>query len=197
MVAASASVSALWSGKYKCAGLALGADVWPGDALLFNGPSLSLSSQVVVRSVNLTYTSTYPDLVLYEISFANDWADDLAIRTSNSVPADAWLPAAVSPTVLPNLTSLIVTNISGTTVTISTGVASPPGGGFEIRRRDFAFMPGEDPDLVMRGSQPNMTFSRETACDRFYIRMYDSSTPPNYSEFSTALFINLTVNSEQ
>jgi hypothetical protein len=56
-------------------------------------------------------------------------------------------------------------------------------------------MLGEDADLVMRGSQPNMTFSRETACDRFYIRMYDNSSPPNYSEFSTALFINLPVGS--
>jgi hypothetical protein len=58
-------------------------------------------------------------------------------------------------------------------------------------------MPGEDFDLVMRGSQQTMTFSRETASDRFYIRMYDGSTPPNYSEFSTALFLNLPVNSGQ
>jgi hypothetical protein len=43
----------------------------------------------------------------------------------------------------------------------------------------------------MRGSLENMTFSRESANDKFYIRMYDGSTPPNYSEFSTALFINL------
>ena len=76
-------------------------------------------------------------------------------------------------------------------VSINTGVTPPAGGGFEIRRRDFAFMPGEDPGLVARGSLPNMTFARETANDRFYIRMYDGSTPPNYSEFSTALFINL------
>ena len=59
----------------------------------------------------------------------------------------------------------------------------------------FAFMPGEDPELVMRSSQPNMTFSRVTANDRFYIRMYDGATPPNYSEFSTALFINLPLGS--
>jgi len=52
-------------------------------------------------------------------------------------------------------------------------------------------MVGEDPDLVMRSALPNMTFSRETAADQFYIRMYDGSMPPNYSEFSTALFINL------
>jgi hypothetical protein len=41
-----------------------------------------------------------------------------------------------------------------------------------------------------------MTFSRETANDRFFIRMYDGSTPPNYSEFSTALFINLPLGSQ-
>jgi hypothetical protein len=80
-------------------------------------------------------------------------------------------------------------------VTINTGVTPPTGGGFEIRRRDFAFMPGEDPNLVMRATLPNITFSRESANDRFYIRMYDGSTPPNYSQFSTALFINLPLSS--
>jgi hypothetical protein len=43
----------------------------------------------------------------------------------------------------------------------------------------------------MRATQPNITISRISANDRFYIRIYDGSTPPNYSEFSTALFINL------
>ena len=61
----------------------------------------------------------------------------------------------------------------------------------QIRLRDFSFMAGQDPLLVMRGSQQNLTFSRVSAADRFYIRMYDGSAPPNYSEFSTALFINL------
>jgi hypothetical protein len=197
MVQASASAGALWSGTYKCASAGLDTDIWPGDALWLTAPSLSLNSQVVVRAVKLSYASTYPDLVAYDIAFANDWADDLAIRTSGSVPADAWLPALVSPTLLPNLLNLAVVSINGSAVTINTGAAPPAGGGFEIRRRDFAFMPGEDPDLVMRGSQQTMAFSRETASDRFYVRMYDGATPPNYSEFSTALFINLPVNSGQ
>ena len=94
-----------------------------------------------------------------------------------------------------NLLKLTVTALNGSTVTVNTGVTPPSGGGFEIRLRDFAFMPGEDPTLVMRGSQPNLTFSRASASDRFYIRMYDGSTPPNYSEFSTALFINLPLGS--
>ena len=192
---AAAGVSALWSGTYRGTRSSFASDVWPGDALLLNAPSSGLNAQVVVRTVKLSYRASYPDLVGYAIAFANDWADDLAIRTSATVPADTWLPAPVTPTVLGNLSALTVTILNGSTVTINTGAAAPAGGGFEIRRRDFAFMPGEDPDLVMRGSQPNLTFSRTSASDRFYIRMYDGATPPNYSEFSVALFINLPLGS--
>jgi hypothetical protein len=191
MVAASTSASALWSGTYKGPQSSFSSDVWPGDALQLKVPALELDSQVVVRAVKVTYPSSYPESVTYEISFANDWADDLAIKTSGEVPADAWLPALVTPTVLPDLTNLAVTSISGAAVTISTGTAPPVGGGFEIRRRDFGFMAGEDSDLVMRGTQQTMTFARTSGNDRFYIRMYDGSTPANYSEHSTALFINL------
>lgn len=186
-----ASVSALWSGSYQGTGASFATDVWPGDALQLNAPSANLNAQVVVRAVKLSYTASYPDLVVYNISFANDWADDLAIKTSARAPENTWLPAPVSPTVLQNLNGLTVTALNGSTATVNAGVTPPSGGGFEIRLRDFAFMPGEDPTLVMRGSQQTLTFSRVSAADRFYIRMYDGSTPPNYSEFSAALFINL------
>jgi hypothetical protein len=149
----------------------------------------------VVRSVTVSYKASYPDLVEYAIAFANDWADDLAIKTSTTVPADAWLPAPIAPTVLANLNAVIVTALNGATVAINTGVAAPEGGGFEVRLRDFSFVAGNDPSLVMRSTQPNMSISRISANDRFYIRMYDGSTPPNYSEFSAALFINLPLGS--
>ena len=195
MEQAAASVSALWSGSYLGTRASFASDVWPGDALQLIAPSTNLNAQVVVRSVKVSYRASYPDLVEYGITFANDWADDLAIKTSVTVPADTWLPAPVAPTVLANLNGLSVTALSGSTITINAGATPPTGGGFEIRRRDFAFMAGADPDLVMRGSQPNMTFPRVTASDRFYIRMFDGATPPNYSEFSAALFINLPLGS--
>ncbi len=188
---AAASVSALWRGTYKGSRASFAADVWPGDALLLNAPSTSLNAQVVIRAVSVSYKASYPDLVEYSITFANDWADDLAIKTSETVPADTWLPAAITPNVLANLTALTVTALNGTTVTVNAGVTPPTGGGFEIRRRDLAFMAGDDPDLVTRTTSPNITISRKSVNERFYIRMYDGSTPPNYSEFSTALFINL------
>jgi hypothetical protein len=195
MEQAAASVSALWSGTYRGNSNSFATDVWPGDALLLNAPSTNLNAQVVVRTVKVRYVPSYPDLVEYEIAFANDWADDLAIKTTSTVPANTWLPAPVAPTVLANLTGLTVTSLNGSTVTVNTGATPPTGGGLEIRLRDFAFMPGEDPTLVMRSTVPNLTFSRVSASDRFYIRMYDGSTPPNYSEFSTALFINLPLSS--
>jgi len=192
---ASAGVSALWSGTYLANRASFASDVWPGDALLLDAPSAGLNTQVVVRGVKVSYRASYPDLVEYAIAFANDWADDLAIKTSTTVPADAWLPAANSPSYPANLTGLTVTTLNGATVGISAWVTPPSGGGFEIRRRDFAFMAGEDPGLVVRATLPNMTFSRETANDRFYIRIFDGATPPNYSEFSAALFINLPLSS--
>jgi len=195
MEEAAAGVSALWAGTYAGTRSSFAADVWPGDALLLNAPSVSLNAQVVVRAVRVSYKSSYPDLVEYSIQFANDWADDFAIKTSAAVPADAWLPAPIAPTVLANLNALTVTALTGTTLTIDTGVTPPPGGGFEIRRRDFTFMPGEDPDLVARASTPTITLARESAADRFFVRVFDGSTPPNYSEFSAALFINLPLGS--
>jgi hypothetical protein len=188
---AASSASALWSGTYRGTNYDFVTDVWPGDALALNAASCNLIAQVVVRSVNLSYRASTPDVMEYAIAFANDWANDLAIHTSTAVPADAWLPAPVAPTAVANLNNMAVTALNGSVVTISPGVTPPSGGGFEVRRRDYAFMPGEDPDLVLRGSQATLALPRLSANDRFYFRMYDGATPPNYSEFSAALFINL------
>lgn len=192
---AASSVSALWSGTYKGVRNSFPADVWPGDALQLNAPSAALNAQVIVRRVKVSYVPSYPDLVSYEIAFANDWADDLAIKTSTSVPANTWLPAAINPTFAANLSGLAMTLLTGSTVTINTGAAAPTGGGFEIRLRDFAFRPGEDTDLVMRAATETLSFTRISASDRYYVRAYDGATPPNYSEFSAALILNLPLGS--
>jgi len=190
-----ASVNALWSGTYQSTNMSLATDVWPGDALELNAPSTNLDAQVIVRAVKLSYHASYPDRVDYSIAFANDWANDLAIQSSASVPADADLSVPVNPAFTLNLSNLAVTRINGSSVTIDAGATAPTGGGFEIRRRDRTFMPGQDSDLVMRSSIPSMTFTRVSASDRFYIRMFDGASPPNYSEFSAALFFNLPLGS--
>jgi hypothetical protein len=189
------SSSALWSGLWRGTNHDLSTDIWPGDALALDAPSCGLNAELVVRSVKVSYLSSVPDVFAYEIAFANDWAEDLAIHTSESVPADAWLPAPAATNYAPNLNGMTVTSINSNNVTINTGATAPLGGGFEIRSRDYAFMMGEDPGLVMRGSQPNMTFTRQTAADRFYVRMFDGADPPNYSEFSAVAIFHTPLNS--
>jgi hypothetical protein len=195
IIQAAGSSTALWSGVWRGTNFDVSTDIWPGDALALNAPSCNLNAQLVVRTVKVTYRSSIPDVFGYEAVFANDWAEDLAIRTSESVSADAWLPAPAATNYAANLNALTVTAISDNNVTINTGAIAPVGGGFEIRSRDCAFMMGEDPGLVMRGSQPNLTFTRQTAADRFYIRMFDGADPLNYSEFSAAVFLNMPLSS--
>ena len=142
-------------------------------------------------SVNLEYSASVPDFVSYAIAFSNDWANDLSIKTSKKVPVDAWLPAVAGPTYLANLSGLAVTAISATAVTVAAGMTPPSGGGFEVRRRDFAFQPGQDADLVLRSAVANFDIPRSAEAERFYVRVYDGSTPPNYSEFSVGLIVNL------
>jgi len=184
-------MSGLWSGTYQCVSVCLNADVWPGDALAIEAPSGTINAQVIVRRVKLNYHASVPDVLVYQMEFANDWAEHLAIRTSSAVPPDAWLPAPVVPGYLPNVSGLTAVALSALSVTIDAGTTAPVGGGFEVRRRDNCFMPGTDADLVMRSSQPLMTFSPASASERVYIRMFDGSTPPKYSEFSAALILNL------
>ncbi len=195
MEEAAASVSALWAGTYRGTHLNFSTDVWPGDSLQLIAPSLTLNEQVVVRSVKVTYSSTTPDIFNYTIAFANDWASDLAIKTSTTVPVDTWLPAPISPPYLANISNLTVSSVDGSSVVCSANVTLPSGGGIEVRLRDFAFQPGNDPDLVMRTTVTNFTLPRLSVNDRFFFRMFDGSIPPNYSEFSAALFINLPLGS--
>jgi hypothetical protein len=204
LVTAASSVSAAWSGTYRTTNVALntgsggagsggssGVDVWPGDALLLDSASLGFDVQVVVRQAVLQYSASRPDLVQYAIEFSNDWANDLSVKTSRTVPVDAWLPAAVSPTYLANLDGLMVTAITPTAVSVVANATPPAGGGFEVRRRDFAFQAGQDPDLVIRSTVSTFDIPRASEADRLYVRTYDGSTPPNYSEFSVGLFVNL------
>ena len=169
-------------------------DVWPGDVLAVT--SDAVTSSLLVRNVAIEDAGAAPELLRYAIAFANDWAteyaDGLGLRVSESVAGDAVLPvkAVESVAVLPNLAALLVTSLTATTVQLDAGVDAPAGGGFEVRRRDNAFGPGNDADLVMRSAVRNFSFPRAAQLEQFYVRMYDASTPPVYSRFSAAVLLN-------
>jgi hypothetical protein len=191
--------AAAWAGQYTAWNCqqesepgSTGSDVWPGDVLAITAASAGLTANLVVRTVTIDLACTSPAQAKYTIAFANDWANDLAIKTSSSVPDDAWLPQQPeSAPPLANLSALAVTSINGSTIQIAANATAPTGGGFEVRRRDWAFTSGPGPDLVLRSPVPNFSIARQAATEQYFVRMYDASTPPNYSRFSSAVFVNL------
>ena len=192
LLALATSRSAALAGSYSQINPA--SDIWPGDVLgiIANGETFS----VVVRKVDIVDGHSAPETLTYKLAFANDWAEALGIQLSELVPADTYLPTTAQPTpslALDNLQQLTVTSATTTALTIDAGMDPPPGGGFEVRRRDFDFGPGQGSDLVLRSPVRNFTIPRAAQLERYFARMYDASTPPLYSRLSTAIFTDLPV----
>lgn len=183
---------AAWQGTYTAWDLETQSDVWPGDVLAITAASAGLSANLVVRAVEIELLCGVPGLVKYTVSFANDWADALAIKTAAAVPEGVWLPQQPQTATPPaNLNTLTVASVTASAITVDTGATPPTDGGFEVRRRDWDFRPGTDSDLVLRSPVNSFTIPREAVMERYYIRMYDGSTPPNYSRWSSAVFVNV------
>ncbi len=193
LLALATSRAAAWEGKYTGFNLQSPQDIWPGDVLAVDAVSTGLNASLVVRAVTIEAGSSSPDLTKYTIAFANDWAEALSMKLSSTVPKDVWLPqqAATAVTVLGNLAGLTISSVTGSTIQIAAGVTPPTGGGFEVRRGDWHFAPGNDAGLVLRSRVANFAIPREAAIEQYYIRQYDASSPPNYSRFSSAVFINV------
>ena len=170
------------------------ADVWPGDVLAITSNGQTMS--VVVRSVKIVDGMACPEVLTYSMAFANDWAEGLGLTLSETIAANALLPqtALTAPgNVLANLQQLQVVSATGTALQVDAGMAPPAGGGFEVRRRDGDFGPGVDQDLVLRSPVRSFSIPREGQIEHYYVRMYDGSTPPLYSRFSSGVFTDLPV----
>ena len=192
-----AAIAGTYSGVnlQQIAGISWG-DVWPGDilALTQNGAALN----VIVRRAEIELTPSYPEALTYKLAFANDWAESLGLTLSEVIAADAILPPTAQTTaqlaagtVLSNLQQLTLVSATTTALQVDAGQPPPTGGGFEVRRRDNAFGPTIAQDLVLRSPVRSFSIPREAQVERYYVRMYDASTPPLYSRFSSAVFINL------
>ncbi len=175
-------------------------DIWPGDVLAVT--SAGVTSSLLVRSVVATDGGAVPEVRRYMVSFANDWATEWAagigMKLSEEIAADAYLPQTATSApgqVLANLQQLTVTSLTETALQVDAGMAPPAGGGFEIRLKDWEFGIGVDAaDLVLRSPVRSFSIPVAAQVQRFYVRVYDASTPPLYSRFSSAVFLNMPVN---
>jgi hypothetical protein len=197
VLAFATSRAAAVAGKYMMVNPAQ--DVWPGDVLAVT--SAGVTTSVLVRSVVVMDGSAVPEVRRYEVAFANDWATEWAagigMKLSEEIAADAYLPQTASSApgeVLANLQQLAVTTLTETTLGVDAGTAIPAGGGVEVRLSDWQFGQGLDAaELVLRSPVRSFSIPRAAQVERYYVRMYDGSTPPVYSRFSTAVFVNAPV----
>jgi hypothetical protein len=194
VLAFATSATAALAGTYTCWNPAQ--DVWPGDVLAVT--SDGVTSSLLVRRVTVEDGHAEPELLRYKIAFANDWAtewaDGLGLKLSEEIAVDAVLPQTASSApgeVLANLQQLTISALTETALQVDAGTAPPAGGGFEVRRKDWEFGAAVDPaDLVLRSPVRGLSIPRAAQVERFYVRMYDASTPPVYSRFSSAVFVN-------
>ena len=192
VLALAADPSAALSGAYAAINPA--ADIWPGDVLAITANRQTVNA--IVRTVAIADGHAFPELLTYRIAFANDWAEALGITLSEAIAPDAFLPptAASAPAqVLANLTALSVASATTTVLQIDAGCDPPAGGGFEVRLRDWDFGAGVDRNLVLRSPVRSFAIPRCAQVERYYVRMYDASSPPLYSRMSSAVFTNLPI----
>ena len=169
-------------------------DVWPGDLLQVETGRETLA--LMVRKVTVEDQLSLPEAVMYRIEFANDWAQELSLRTSGRLASDVVLPVPIEPAggVLPgNLGGLTVIGVTATAIQIDAGVAPAAGGGFEVRRRDGGFAAGVDQDLVLRSPVRGFSIPRAAQTERYFVRMYDGSAVPLYSAMSSAIYTHVPV----
>ena len=176
-------------------------DIWPGDLLTLITQNQTLNA--MIRRVTLSQQGACPEALTYRLAFANDWAEGLGLKLSETIEADALIPSSAFDLVdaptgatlpahnLANLPAVTITPASITSLTVDAGTAPPTGGGFEVRRRDGGFgsltTSTNSGDLVLRSPVRGFSLPIAASDEIFFIRMYDASTPPLYSRFSTAI----------
>ena len=189
-----------WSGTYETWSdfLPGGAeDVFPGDGVAVNVPSRGAVFGAIVRAVGIEFEDPADDRGMYTIEFANDLAVPLAVKeeSSNVSLALSDLPPQLATTqvgsyYLENLTEAQITQITSTTVQVDAGMAPPNGWGIEVRLHDYGWGVSNDRNLLGRFTTETFSLPRLARAQNYFLRLYNTSSPPSYSRYSAALHVD-------
>ncbi|HEV2323139.1 MAG TPA: hypothetical protein VGS10_04210 [Terracidiphilus sp.] len=191
---------AAWAGTYETWSDFLpgsAQDIFPGDGVAVRVASRAAVFDAVVRAVTIDIVDPANDRGMYTIGFANDWAEPLAYEDAGSAtinPLSEKPPRLTTEQVgahyLASLTNAQITQVSATTVSVDVGMALPSGCGVEVRMHDFGWSVSNDRNLLGRFSLPTFTLPRLARTQNYFLRLYDTSSPPRYSRYAAALHIN-------
>jgi hypothetical protein len=182
-----------WSGQYQCWNDSLpGAqDIWPGDVMAIALPSQSLQVTATVREVKIQFVSMGEECSQYTIEFANDAAQQLSfsLGATTRKPALSY-STEIAGTSVPCLPGAEITSVQYGSVVIDTGMAPIAGGGFEVRLKDEGWGANVDRNLLGRFTTETFTAPKLATSQDYFLRMFDGSTPPNYSRFAILLHVD-------
>jgi len=210
------SVQQAWQGEYKIVSDFLPAeDVLPGNAVQVSASSLGANFTAIIRQVELQVVSLADDRSQYDIKFANEACEPLALKfevvalpespatiydlgTPSASPLiDSLSAARIYNTGTPSsslyidpLTAAQVTNVIATEITMDAGIAPPAGGGIEVRRSDGGWGPSDSDNLAGRFTTQQFTVPRLERVQGYYLRQYDGSSPAKYSRYSVLLHVD-------
>jgi len=189
-----------WSGSYEVWSGFLPSgtsDIFPGDALSVNVQSRGAVFGAVVRKVGISLDDLAGDRGYYTIEFANDAAAPLAFEDAASAAIVSLqdrpprlLTSQVGSYYLASLNNAQITQVSSTTVQVDAGMALPIGCGVEVRLHDFGWGLSNDRNLLGRFSARTFTLPRLIRAQSYFLRLYDSSSPPRYSRYTAALHVD-------
>ncbi|MGO9086565.1 MAG: hypothetical protein ACLQBK_15155 [Candidatus Sulfotelmatobacter sp.] len=191
---------AAWSGGYETWSDFLpgdAADIFPGDAVAVNVPSRNAVFSAIVRQVTIDVADPADDRGMYTIEFANDLAAPLAYQdaaSATTIPLQD-MPAQLSTGqvaayYLANLNEAQITAVSSTTVNVDAGMAPASGWGIEVRAHDYGWGASNDRNLLGRFSAQTFSLPRPARTQNYFLRLYDSSSPPRYSRYAAALHVD-------
>ena len=80
--------------------------------------------------------------------------------------------------------------VSSTTVTLDAGMAPGIGFGIEVRLHDFGWGAANDRNLLGRFTSETFSLPRLARTQNYFLRLYDSSSPPKYSRYAAALHVD-------
>ncbi len=181
------------------------ADIFPGDGVAVNVPSRNAVFGAIVWGVAIDLVDPAHDRGMYTVEFANDLAAALAYQdaASATVIQLGEMPASLSTTqvgtyYLENLTEAQITQVSltdgnqysPTAVSVDAGMAPPSGGGIEVRSHDYGWGVANDRNLLGRFNTQTFSLPRLARAQNYFLRLYDSSSPPRYSRYSAGLHVD-------
>jgi len=189
-----------WSGSYETWSDFLpgaAADIFPGDAIAVNVPSRGASFTAIVREVGIQIVDPADDRGFYTIGFANDLAAPLAIGYGAGAITITLqdMPPLLETTQVgayyqADLTEAQITAVTSTTVEVDAGMSPASGYGIEVRENDYGWGQANDRNLLGRFSTETFSLARLAQTQDYFLRLYDSSSPPKYSRYSAALHVD-------